>query len=441
VPRHHRRFVSLLIVAVLPVTVAASAQAHGESVRAHGKARHDKARSSRHRRGARQVSSAQCPSSARNKRHRRRSRHQIQATCLAPARLGQKTSSRRVQVSDPAGPSPATSPATAIGSAPPRREVVATPPESGPPATEEPTTASIEPAPTPLEAQVDPAPTGPPAPTGGWHIAFADAFGAKLGYGPGEDDFWFLNKEEPANTYQSGLNSNELQVFNSSADETGPEGLQLLETYTPDAGGTGKNYVGGLVTTAAHASGQRPFSWKSGGASTWAFECVCKWPYNTGEADPGWWSDATVHGQENEIDFFEGFGWGKTWHEVKDWSAAMPTVVGINDHTVYGIEKAFGFDPTAAFHRYTTTLTPNGPKTVIAQYVDGRFRGGYEVEYPANRKTFTHLVLSYALREFSENFKSGTRAFDIRSVAVYQDAAHAGEETEGGGIAPGTTIK
>jgi hypothetical protein len=222
---------------------------------------------------------------------------------------------------------------------------------------------------------------------------------------------------------------------------TGPEGLELLETYTPDAGGTGKNYVGGLVTTSDHASGQRPFNWRSGGAVTWAFECVCRWPYNTGEADPSWWSDAYVKGESNEIDFFEGLGWGKTWHAIKEWAAAMPTVVGLGEHEAYDLEKTLGFDPTAGFHRYTTTLTPAGSKTLVTEYIDGISRWSYMIEFPVSRRTFTHLILSYALRVYPENFKAGTRAFDIRSVAVYQDAAHAGQETEGGGIAPGTTVK
>jgi hypothetical protein len=308
---------------------------------------------------------------------------------------------------------------------------------------EEPVSSKVEEPqtpPLPEGALINPAPVGPPAPADGWHIAFGDAFGAKLGYGPGEDNFWFTNKEEPANTDQPGLNSNELEVFDSNAVKVGPEGLELSETYTPNAGGSGKNYVGGLVNTAAHASGQQPFSWKSGGPTTWAFECVAKWPQNTGEADPGWWSDATVNGQENEIDFFEGFGWGKTWHTDGEWSATMPTVVGLNYHTVYGTEKFLGINPTEGFHRYTTTLTPNGSKTIVSEYIDGTYRWSFEVEYPANRQTFAHLILSYALREFPEGFQSGTRKFLIRSVAVYQDAAHAGQEIQGGGIAPGTTI-
>lgn len=344
----------------------------------------------------------------------------------------------------------ATQPSSGAESPPPPAESQLPPEDSQPQPLEGPTTSPTSPTEPELDTtnpalpngpEVNAAPTGPPEPAGGWHVAFADGFGAKLGYAAREDNDWFLNKEEPANTYQPGLNSNELEVFNSSADRVGPDGLELLETYAPDVGGTGKNYVGGIVTTAAHATGQQPFSWKSGGPTTWAFECVAKWPHNTGEADPGWWSDATVNGVENEIDFFEGFGWGNTWHAVKEWSAAMPTVVGLNFQTVYGIEKNFGFDPTAGFHRYTTTLTPNGSKTVVAEYVDGVFRGSYEVSYPANRKTFTHLVLSYALREFPEGFHEGTRAFVIRSVAVYQDGAHAGQEIEGGGIAPGTVLR
>lgn len=367
----------------------------------------------------------------------------------------------RITAASPAGSSAvSTSAALSIAAPPSPREGAQAPTAAESPQMSSPSESAPSPSSTPTEGtatqtlpesasspeiptgpEVDPAPFGPPTPAGGWHIAFADAFGAKLGYGPGEDNFWFTNKQEPANTDQPGLNANELEVFNSNADRVGPEGLELLETYTPNAGGTGKNYVGGLVNTALHAQGQQPFSWKSGGATTWAFECVCKWPQNTGGADPGWWSDATVNGQENEIDFFEGFGWGNTWHTDGEWSASMPTVVGLNDHTVYGVERYLGFTPTSGFHRYTTTLAPHGSRTLVSEYVDGIFRWSFEVEYPANRKTFAHLVLSNAMREFSEGFSAGSRAFDIRSVAVYQDGAHAGQEIEGGGIAPGTVVR
>lgn len=357
----------------------------------------------------------------------------VVVTAASPAGSSTAASSAAATITGSSAPSSsAAAPVTEGREAPPTTNEVA----PAPPAPE-----SAPSPPIPADAQVNAAPTGPPEPASGWHIAFADAFGTKLGYGPGEDNLWFLNKEEPANTYQSGLNSNELQVFNSNAVKVGPEGLELLETYSPNAGNTGKNYVGGLVTTSEHAAGQEPFSWKSGGATTWAFECVCKWPLNSGAADPGWWSDATVNGQENEIDFFEGFGWGKTWHSVNEWSGTMPTVVGLNYHTVYGMERYLGFNPTDGFHRYTTTLTPNGSRTIVSEYIDGAFRWSFEVEYPANRKTFAHLILSYALREYPEGFQEGTRAFVIRSVAVYQDGAHAGQEVEGGGIAPGTVVK
>jgi hypothetical protein len=38
-------------------------------------------------------------------------------------------------------------------------------------------------------------------------------------------------------------------------------------------------------------------------------------------------------------------------------------------------------------------------------------------------------------------FSSGTRTFAARSIAVYEDGAHAGLNVSGGGVAPGTTVK
>ena len=60
------------------------------------------------------------------------------------------------------------------------------------------------------------------------------------------------------------------------------------------------------------------------------------------------------------------------------------------------------------------------------------------------------LIMNYALDYYNSatnshsdtdpNFTSGTRQFIIKSAAVYEDAANAGQNYVGGGIAPGTTI-
>jgi len=274
-------------------------------------------------------------------------------------------------------------------------------------------------------ATVNAAPTGPPAPSGGWSIAFADGFGAPLS----ADTTW-----QPAEDEDGFNNSDEIQVFRKSQAKTGPNGLELTCTYR---GGSGRKYECGAVDSI---TSPKPFLWKTDEGETWAFECYCRWPANTGEADPGWWTNGYEDGQ-NEYDFFEGWGWGTTNKPNRDeYWAGIPVIVGHGSHEIYGAESAFGFDPTAGFHRYTTVLTPNGGSGgyVASEYIDGVLRWSFD--YTDTQQSFDGLKISYALREYTGGFTSGTRAFDIRSVAVYEDGAHAGQGIEGGGIAPGTTV-
>jgi hypothetical protein len=56
------------------------------------------------------------------------------------------------------------------------------------------------------------------------------------------------------------------------------------------------------------------------------------------------------------------------------------------------------------------------------------------------------LILSNALRSVGgvnpdPQFTSGARTWDIRAISVYEDGAHAGQNIEGGGMAPGTVVK
>lgn len=50
-----------------------------------------------------------------------------------------------------------------------------------------------------------------------------------------------------------------------------------------------------------------------------------------------------------------------------------------------------------------------------------------------------HLVLTHALRVSTH--LTGSSSFVIRSAAVYEDAAHRGQDVEGGGVAPGTVLR
>ncbi len=283
------------------------------------------------------------------------------------------------------------------------------------------------------------APTGPSAPAGGWYVALADGFGASLGTAPGQDNFWYANRLccNPASN-QPGFNSNELEVFNSSQVKVGGQGLELVDTYQPNTGGSGKNYVSGTVSSnVSGAAGYKPFTWTPGRGETWAFECVCKLPPNTGEQDPGWWSSDPAW--TDELDFFEFWGWN-TWAKYNmgiTWIYKTPNSMTQSEHDLGEL-----FDPAAAFHRYTTVINANN---TLEEFIDGvrqSWFGHNGVLGPVSSPTIAPmgLIISSALRGSGSNFTSGSRSFSIRSVAVYEDAGHAGQNVTGGGVAPGTIL-
>jgi hypothetical protein len=274
------------------------------------------------------------------------------------------------------------------------------------------------------ECAVGAAPSGPPAPAGGWSVAFADAFCAPLGTAAGQDRGWSREENEDGFT-----NSNEIEVFRAKQAVIGPQGLELACTYR---GGSGRKYECGAVDTS------EGFHWKTDEGETMAFECYCRWPLNTGEADPGWWTDNREG--NNEYDFFEGFGWGEPAHSEGEYDGVFPAIVQSHtEHSVYGLTRGLGFNPSGGFHHYTTVLTPDGGNLYTAsEYLDGVFR--WSLGYTTSKQALDDLKISYALREYTGGFTSGTRDFDIRSVAVYEDGAHAGQDIEHGGVAAGTTV-
>jgi hypothetical protein len=260
------------------------------------------------------------------------------------------------------------------------------------------------------------APAGPGAPAGGWHVAFADGFAAPIGTGAGQDAFW------KANTNKQGCcnNSDEIASESPSQVRVGPSGLELL--CTASAG-----YVcGGVDTTGG-------FNWKPGGGQTFAFEVVAKLPPRDWGEDPGWWSCDTKW--TDEIDFFEAWEWG---HEeyfagMPVWKAKTPNAVEVS-HEAYKLKSELG-NPEESFHRYTTVIKSNNE---IEEFIDGQYR--WSVPAPSSMNTpWMHLILTHALRVSTH--LTGTSAFDIRSVAVYEDAAHGGQNVEGGGLAPGTVLR
>jgi hypothetical protein len=151
----------------------------------------------------------------------------------------------------------------------------------------------------------------------------------------------------------------------------------------------------------------------------------------------------------DEFDYFEEWGWSK-------WTSPAPTGVtwiyetsGLHMtqswHSLYSL-----FNPSAGFHRYTTVINPDN---TVEEYIDGVRQtwlgtNGVLPAPPRVTSAKMALILSNALRQpegtsggTAPNFTSGSRAFDARSIAVYQDASHAGQNIEGGGTAPGTTVQ
>jgi hypothetical protein len=243
-----------------------------------------------------------------------------------------------------------------------------------------------------------------------------------------------------------GNNANELQVYNCSQVKVGSDGLELVAAYQPNAGGTGKDYVSGAVQDLPMYAGQgyKPFTYELGHGATFVFELDAKLPINTGEMDPGWWSLSTTRWPP-ELDFFEEWGWGSCYNP----SSSNPnancqtgvTYIEPGGHLVQSSKSLYSIaqlrDPSAAFHRYTTVINSNNS---IEEYIDGVKQMWVNLT-PSVVNDQMSLILTNALRESAPRFTSGTRTFAIRSVAVYEDAAHAGQFVTAGGVAPGTSVR
>jgi hypothetical protein len=270
---------------------------------------------------------------------------------------------------------------------------------------------------TPGVHAVNGQPTGPPAPLSGWHIAYADAFGTG-------DNTWSW-REKPLGCCG---NSNEINVEQPSRAVVGPKGLELRCV------GPGKYTVGGSTKEWSCGGGETDptFEWAWTRAGEWAVECVCRWPVNTGAADPGFWSYING-GAGGEIDFFEGWGWnGTSWD---DSNAGIPVVVGVARKTLnWNATAVLGFDPSAAFHRYTTVYTAGQ----FDEYIDGVLRW---IVLGTPDDGYDGLILTNALRAPEQGGNPSANVLGVRSVAVWQDGAHAGVGIRGGGIAPGTIIR
>jgi len=283
-------------------------------------------------------------------------------------------------------------------------------------------------------------PTGPPAPAGGWSVVYADAFGAPLGTGRGHDNTWFPNNCART-TNCRGFNEDEMEVMNPRAVTETAQGLKLTCTYTAAAQSPGaKHYVCGMLRGQNQGvRGYRFFTWSPGKGQTLVFQAVAKLPPNTGEADPGWWTNGPPW-DETEVDFFEGGGASE--RHTTGWSTDGLYTAWFAPPMLTANKWGFSEDPSLAFHTYTFEIAANNTYSV---WIDGQLQPWATNVGPAHpdRSARLTLILSYALREChcTSGFTSGTREFDVKSVAVYEDSAHKGVGIENGGIPVGTVLR
>jgi hypothetical protein len=286
---------------------------------------------------------------------------------------------------------------------------------------------------------VSPIPTGPPTPAGGWSVAYADAFGLPIGAGRGHDNTWFPNNCTVMRSCP-GFNEDELEVMNPSAVGETANGLRLTCTHTAAAQAPGaRHFVCGMLRGQnERVRGYSFFKWSPGKGQTLVFQAVAKLPPNTGEADPAWWTNGPPW-NDTEIDFFEGGG-ASSSHTTGWKTDGLYTAWFASPH-LSANKWGFPVDPSLAFHTYTFELSANDTYSV---WIDGVLQPWATDVGPArpDLAAKTTLILSYALRECAcaSGFKSGTREFDVKSVAVYEDSAHQGVGIENGGPAPGTVV-
>ncbi|HUA73706.1 MAG TPA: fibronectin type III domain-containing protein [Solirubrobacteraceae bacterium] len=284
-------------------------------------------------------------------------------------------------------------------------------------------------------------PTGPPTPAGGWSVVYADGFGAPFGKGPGQDNTWFPNNCT-VTTNCRGFNSDEMEVMNPSQVHQTAEGLKLTCTYSAAAQSPGNmHYVCGTVRGPAEGlAGYAPFKWSPGKGQTMVFQAVAKFPPNTGEADPGWWTNGPPW-SDTEIDFFEGGGSNASYTPGTGWRTVPMYTSWFAAPHPNANKPGFTTDPSLAYHTYTFEIKSDNTYSVWIDGVPQSWATNVGPVTPDLAEKAT-LILSYALRTSPAGtlFTSGTREFDVRSVSVYEDKEHKGVGVENAGVAPGTVV-
>jgi len=256
---------------------------------------------------------------------------------------------------------------------------------------------------TKTSAVVNSSPTGP---GGTWKAEFADGFNVPLA----QDPAWKVK----TNSKGCCGNSNETSTEVASASrQSEANGLELL--------------CEGLACSGVSTNG---FTYQLGRGASFAFETVAKLPNNTSSGeDPGFWSISTTRWPP-ELDFFEYWGWNCTTGCIGGFPVYKSSGLGTKEAYVT-LGTLLGEQPWLKYHRYTTVVEGS----TFTEYVDGKRTGGFAQSVNTDAM---NVILTHALRVSTT---PRSTCFCVRSVAVYEDAAHAGQFVSNAGTAPGTIIK
>ena len=250
------------------------------------------------------------------------------------------------------------------------------------------------------------------------------------------------------------------QVFTLSAPAAGGATSLSVNLALPNYSYPAGSYVWGGTYLSACLSSQPTnpisgeagfpitgFTFLPGAGITFAFEVVISLP--AAEMPGGAMSFWARSGPNtNEIDFFQWNNYDQNLTGV--WDCVASWIDHVHSTSSSGTASSNTYAKLSAQtdgqnHRWTTVISASDNK--VHSYLDGVEIASMQYNWLAAWNTsntdYLHLFLSHSLRNvYSGKGPTFTGYSDviIRSVAVYQDTPHAGQNITGGGIAPGTTL-
>jgi hypothetical protein len=304
-------------------------------------------------------------------------------------------------------------------------------------------------------------PDGPPVPSGGWSVEYADGFGecsintqtqCANGMSRGDNTYWPNTSTTTCTSPR--VAGNEIDSFTCSNVLVDSNGLELICNGSSNPHPCGAYQTGG----SSIPSGYKLFRFEPADKETWVFQIVAKWPPNNGVGDTNFWSGDPTW-TNFEIDFYEAWGFGTApgagWCAnnavITDptWGHPNGSAFTAMSQATEDLCSAEGFDPSSGLHTYTTEIFPNG---TMSEYIDGHLaHSGNNANPLAQVSTgpataYGGLLAQNAMKANSSNpsynpFSSGSTTYTIRSIAVYENTTANGANTiNGGTIAPGTQI-